>query len=502
MTDLFGYLAMGPCTYSGFMHNFGRVFDTPDGMKKIHCSFFLIYVIFTFSSYAQEYTLQKGIITDSLKIGQKESYAIYIPTDFTLEQQWPLVVVCDMQGRGKRAVSMFKNVADKHGFILAGSNNLKDSTSIANNILVLNRLTKKLGESIPIDSTRIYSAGHAAGARFASLVPSFIKQYQGSISFGAAIPNYELLTSRNRYHFIGVVGNEDFSYPDMLKVRPTLKRLKFPNQLWVYDGGDQWPDQKYFEQAFTAINLQAMSAGSLPKDTVFIQENYGKELQQINVLLENRKFLEAYDYMDEVISIYQVHLSVDSLLERRKQLRKDKTYRAQRRNENAALFKETLIREEYQYNLLEDVNSLNYNNLGWWNYQVGELKKYEKKSTIAEQKMGQRLINYLNALLEDNIDIEQSANPVDDEVVSFLWMLKTITEPDNFDYYLKIISDSAKYEDFGTALFYLEELLKQGYKDKDTLYALENTALLRITPEFNDLISKYLKESRYEIIEE
>ena len=130
------------------------------------------------------------------------------------------------------------------------------------------------------------------------------------------------------------------------------------------------------------------------------------------------------------------------------------------------------------------------------------LKKYEKKSTRAEQKMGLRLINYLNALVEDNLDIEQSAEPVDDEVISFLWMLKTITEPDNFDYYLKIISDSAKYEDFGTCLFYLEELLKKGYKDKDTLYTLENTALLRITPEFNELISKYLKDPRYEIIEE
>ena len=104
--------------------------------------------------------------------------------------------------------------------------------------------------------------------------------------------------------------------------------------------------------------------------------------------------------------------------------------------------------------------------------------------------------------MEDNIHIEEAANPLDEEVLSFLWMLKTITEPDNFDYYLKIISDSANYEDFGTCLFYLEELLKQGYRDKGTLYSLENTALLRITPEFNELIGKYLKDARYEIIEE
>ena len=116
--------------------------------------------------------------------------------------------------------------------------------------------------------------------------------------------------------------------------------------------------------------------------------------------------------------------------------------------------------------------------------------------------MALRLLAYLNALIEDNIDIESVEDPVNDEALSFLWMLKTITEPDNFDYYLKIISDSAKYEDFGTSLFYLEELLKKGYKDKEVLYNLEHTALLRITPEFNELIKEYLQDARYEIIEE
>ena len=471
-------------------------------MKKIHCLFFLICAICTFPSLAQEYTLKKGVITDSLKVGEKESFSIYVPSEFDLQEKWPVVVVCDMEGRGKRAISMFKNAAEKSGYVLIGPNNLKDSTSIAKNILALNRITKEMGNLFPLDSTRIYSAGYSSGARFAALVPSFIKQYRGAISFGAAIPNYELLTAKNRFHFIGLVGDEDYSYPDMKKERPTLKRLKFPNQLWVFDGGHQWPDMKYIERAFTAIDLQAMAAGNKTKDTAFIKSNYDLSLKEISALLADRKYLEAYDYMSEVISAYQVHLSVDSLLESRKVLKRDRTYRNQKRYENAAFFKETLTREEYQFNLLEDISTLNYNNLGWWNYQVEELKKYEQKSTKAERKMGLRLISYLNALVEDNIDIEEATKPVDEEVLSFLWMLKTITEPGNFDYYLKIISDSAKFEDFGTSLFYLEELLKQGYNDRDTLYSLENTALLRITPEFNELIGKYLKDARYEIIEE
>ena len=288
----------------------------------------------------------------------------------------------------------------------------------------------------------------------------------------------------------------------MLEARAALKRLKFPNQLWVYNGGQQWPEPMYIEKAMITATLLAMSKGYVPKDKPYISGNYKNELRLLRSYMENREYIAAYEHLNEIISVYQLHTAVDSLLDQRKLLRKNKDYKSQRRDENAALFKESLMRDDYQYNLMEDIGTLNYNNLGWWNYQFTELKKYKNKSARTERNMGIRLMGYLNALIEDNIDIEEAEDQVNDEALSFLWMLKTITEPDNFKYYLKIISDSAKYEDFGTSLFYMEELLKQGYKDQNALYQLEHTALLRITPEFNDLIKKYFKDARYEIIEE
>ncbi|MGB5691272.1 MAG: alpha/beta hydrolase [Flavobacteriaceae bacterium] len=470
-------------------------------MQKVLSFFFLINAFLALPLQAQDFTLKKGVITDSIQVSKDESFAIYLPKNFELNKNWPMVLVCDMQGRGKQAVSMFVNAAEDQGYVLVGSNAIHDSISISNNVLIANRLLKSVDALISLEKARVYTAGFSSGGRFASLLPSFIKGFRGVISLGATIPNYELLSSKNVFHFIGVVGNEDFSYPDMLKARTTLKRLKFPNQLWVFNGGHQWPEPRYIEKALSAITLLAMSKGGTPKDTAFVKSGYQKDLNDLQDLIQAKDLVTAYDHMNEIISTYQLHLSMDSLQAVRKSLHKDKEYRTQRRDENAALFKETLMRDEYQYNLLEDIGSLNYNNLGWWNYQVEELKKYEKKPS-PERKMGVRLLSYLNALLEDNIDIETAEDRVNDEVLSYLWMLKTITEPDNFEYYLKIISDSAKYEDFGTSLFYLEELLKRGYKDKAVLYDLDNTALLRITPEYNELISKYLKDARYEIIEE
>lgn len=133
---------------------------------------------------------------------------------------------------------------------------------------------------------------------------------------------------------------------------------------------------------------------------------------------------------------------------------------------------------------------------------MDELKKYKNSAMVHQRQMGIRLEAYLNALVADNIDMVRMNSPVDEEALNFLWMLKTITAPKDYSGYLNVISLNAKVEDFGTALFYLEELLKIGYDNVDELYALDNTALLRITPEFNALVDKYLKKARYDIIEE
>jgi hypothetical protein len=95
----------------------------------------------------------------------------------------------------------------------------------------------------------------------------------------------------------------------------------------------------------------------------------------------------------------------------------------------------------------------------------------------------------------------RKANPTDDDALILLHMLRTITQPDASEAFLTVVSLTSKYGDYGTALFYLEELLKMGYSDKSALYDLEHTALLRISPEFNALIQKYLDDSRYQVPE-
>ncbi|MBD1259242.1 alpha/beta hydrolase [Maribacter polysiphoniae] len=470
-------------------------------MKKI---FFLFVLCSSFLTTAQQLILKKGVVMDSVIVNDSipESFALYLPTKFEVSKPSPVLFVYDTEGRGERVLKMLMMAAEENQYVLAASNNVHDSLSLSQNVLVTKRMFQTVFDAFTIQKDRVYTAGFGGGARMASLMPTFFKQVNGVISCGAGLANSEVLSSKNPFHFIGIVGVEDFNYPDMLRSKNLFNTLKFKNQTLVFDGGHQWPSMDLLSEAMRLFDLEAMEKGIIAKDTSFIIDSYTKSLNYTNSLISGNNPLEAYRKLEEVIEVYKPLITVDSLKSSLKALKRNTRYKNQKRSQNAIFFKEDLIKSDYNYYLEEDLLTYNYNNLGWWKYQMEELQKFQKSPNILEKQMGVRLEAYLNALVEDNMDIVRTQPTIDEEALNFLWMLKTIISPKEYSNYLNVISLNAKVEDFGTALFYLEELLKIGYDNVDELYALENTALLRITPEFNELVGKYLKSARYKIIEE
>lgn len=458
----------------------------------------------TFFSTAQQLTFKKGAIVDGIGVKDtvSESFALFLPSSYEPTKKWPIIFVFDMRGRGRQALSMLARAAERNKYILAASNNVNDSLSLTENVLVSRRMFNTVLSLFPIQKGRVYTAGFSGGARIASVIPTFISEVKGVISCGSSFFNMDVLSSKKPVHFISIVGVEDFNYPRVLRIKKRLDVLKFPNQILIFDEGSKWPPPHHLSKAMGYFDLEAMAKNIIPKDSVFISRSYDESMLETNNLVSENRSVEAYRMLNEIAEIYKPFQKTDYLNESIKALKRSTTYKSQNRSQNAIFFKESLIKEDYDYYLEEDILTYNYNNLGWWNYQMGELAKHKKSSNIFERQMGIRLDSYLNALIEDNIDLTQLDGPVDEQSLNFLWMLKTITAPSDFSNYLKVISLNAKVEDYSTALFYLEELLKNGYKNTNELYTLENTALLRITPEFNALVAKYLKESRYMIIEE
>lgn len=481
-------------------------------MKKKLILLLLLTVSCLYASYSQEIVIKKGIVQDLMMVNDSigESFAIYLPTTYDSSVNWPVLLPIDMKGRARQVLSMFMEAAEEQGYILAASNNIHDSLSITDNMLIMSRLINKVNSMLAIHKERTYTAGFAGGAKFAALVPSIIKPVEGVLSCGSALPYMELIDQKKPFMFIGIVGRSDFNYTEMIAAtgrslttqKDVGRQVFFDNYLMTFDGGQEWPDKRYLKKGLEMFTLKAMKKGVVQKDSAYITHIFNKEYSEINDLISKNNISGAVDLADEMLLKFKGLVDLNQLKNRKKALAKDKRYILQNRKERKYFTREYFIRGEYGYNLNDDVLTLNYNNLGWWNYQMSVIKKHLASPEPLEREMGERLLGFLNALIEDNIDLELFQDPVNEEALSFLWMVKTITAPKEYDNYLSIISDSAKHEDFGTALFYLEELLKNGYTNTTELYALEHTALFRITPEFNNIVAKYLQGARYDIIEE
>ena len=453
---------------------------------------------------AQQLTFRKGTITDSVAVSDSipESFSVYLPSNFNGQEQWPVIFVYDLKGRARQALGIFREAAEQEGFLLAASNSVSDTLSITDNILVTQRMINRVNALFPIQHSRMYSAGKGRAAQIATLVPFFIREVSGAISLGSGIPNTEVLDSRYPYYFLGIVGIGDFNYSDMLDGQEVMDRKQFPNTLVVTDGGPEWPGPEMLRTAIELMNVRAMKGGKMDKDPQLAGVYFDRMLAEAARLKGSGQLYLAYNHMEAIRAAFEGLVDVDSLEDQIDQLRKDKQYRLQRRNENGQLYQETIKRDELAYYLEEDVATYNFQNLGWWVNQMEELEKRTADTDPAARNMAFRLKGFLNAMIEDDIDEISLQKQRDEEALMFLWMLKTVTEPGAFEYYIKIISLSAKYEDYGTSLFYLEELLKNGFTDKAKLYSIENTALLRITPEFNAIVGKYLEGARYDPIEE
>ncbi|WP_396635195.1 alpha/beta hydrolase [Maribacter sp. R86514] len=470
-------------------------------MKKI---LLLAFVLISLVSYSQELRLLKGSITKNLIVNDtiNETYSLYLPSNFEVDRAWPVAFVTDFKGRGDAALSLLISTAEQEGYVLASPNNLNDSLAISENVLIANRVLNSVFNTIPTAKYRIYTIGFDEGAMFASILPAFISELKGVISIGAEIGSFEVLNPKKPFQFIGIVNRADFNFSSMYESKFHLNKLKFPNELLVFDGDRNLPEKETIAKAFRMLTLTGMAKGYLQRNDSLINASYNEFLIDVNANVSKQKPLLATYQMLDMEKVFRPLMELDSLKASQKVLRRSTAYRQANRSQNSYFLKESFTKEDYGYYLEEDIISYNYANLGWWNYQMDELNKLDKSTNLFERQMSSRLRGYINALVSDNIDFIAADEKVDWEALNLLNMIKTITAPKEHEGYLNVISASSKMEDYGTALFYLEELLKTGYSDKEKLYSIEHASLFKIMPEFNEMIEKYLKDARYDVIEQ
>ena len=55
-----------------------------------------------------------------------QSYALFVPAEYTPSRSWPVIFAFDPGGRGRVPVERYQAAAERYGYIVVGSNNSRN----------------------------------------------------------------------------------------------------------------------------------------------------------------------------------------------------------------------------------------------------------------------------------------------------------------------------------------------------------------------------------------
>jgi len=209
-----------------------------------------------------------------------ESYALYLPSNYTPGKRWPVIYAFDPVARGKLPVTLFKDAAEKYGYIIAGSNNsrnfaLNESSKAANAMWI------DTHARLSLDERQTYTTGFSGGARVAGLVASNCPQCKiaGVIAQGAGYWSPQNPVAGKMLYFL-TVGDQDFNWSEVIGVRRERENSGTPYRVRVFAGPHQWAPAALLEEAVEWIRLKAMQSGTQPRDADFIERMFNKAIAE------------------------------------------------------------------------------------------------------------------------------------------------------------------------------------------------------------------------------
>ena len=169
-----------------------------------------------------------------------QSYALYLPSNYTPNRKWPVLYAFDPGARGRVPVERFKEAAEKYGWIVIGSNNSRNGPwELA--ITAWNAMQTDSHQRFAIDDERLYATGFSGGARVAVGIAIACKCLAGVIPNGAGFPINVSPTLEMHFAYFGAAGIDDFNYAELRNLEEPLTKAGISHRIQTFDGRHEWP---------------------------------------------------------------------------------------------------------------------------------------------------------------------------------------------------------------------------------------------------------------------
>jgi predicted esterase len=218
-----------------------------------------------------------------------QSYAIYLPSNYSADRTWPLLMAFDPAARGRVPVERFQAAAETYGYIVAGSNNSRNG-SWERSLAAVQAMWNDVNARFKVDATRVYTTGFSGGSRVALSISMGTKGFAGVIACSAGFPDGKPARSAPIPIF-GTAGSEDFNY---LEMRRLDRALTTPHRVAIFEGRHAWPPAELAMEAIEWMELQAVKSGLRAKDAALIEKLLSKRVAQAEALVNEKQAYLAW----------------------------------------------------------------------------------------------------------------------------------------------------------------------------------------------------------------
>ena len=221
----------------------------------------------------------RGTVVPSLTClaDSSQSYALYLPSQYSPEKRWPVIYAFDPFAHGKTPVELYKNIAEKYGYIIAGSNNSQNGPA-GPAMAAAQAVWQDTHRRLALDKDRVYTTGLSGGARFATsfTLYCYTCAIAGVIAHGAGYPLGTIKPANDHFLYYAAVGDADFNLPELLELRRKKEEQGAGYKVKIYSGQHQWAPPEVFEDAIEWLELKAMQAGTRKPDAEFIRRLFDR----------------------------------------------------------------------------------------------------------------------------------------------------------------------------------------------------------------------------------
>jgi hypothetical protein len=260
-----------------------------------------------------------------------QTYTLYLPSAYTNTRTWPLLLVFDPGARAARAADVFREAAERYGWIVAASETSRNGPWEPTR-RAITAMWPALLQSYAIDERRIYAAGHSGGAVVAWTLARQTGQVAGVIASGPPDPGGNSIPPPG-FAWFGTAGRSDFNFIEAKDIDGKVARTGSPHRVEFFDGGHQWLPGPLAIRALGWLEVVAMQQGRRPRDQQIAAAILAEDLARAREL-ESAGFLtDAHRTYARIVESYSGLANIGEAAARVTALEADDRFKSARRDE-------------------------------------------------------------------------------------------------------------------------------------------------------------------------